>query len=91
METKFTVAEFNKQVCEFRKMMGDKAFWAKPSVKRQQALDGLSMAYMFIHNDDGSLPSQETIDSCAVMLDATVQEYSRRETMLISIGATIGA
>ena len=81
----FTEAEFNQQVYEFRKLMGDKSFWAKPEAKREIAQKALGQAYFFIRETD-----PETINRCAEMLMTTLGEYSRRELLLLEIGANIG-
>lgn len=85
-ETTFTVKEFHEQVLEFRKMFGDKRFWAKSSAQRNTAQEALSFAYLFLEK---STPQAE-INRCASLLTQTLTEYSRREMMMIEHGMEVG-
>ncbi len=84
-EVTFTEKEFNAQVCEFRKLFGDKLFWAKSSEQRDIAVKALGMAYLFLEKSP-----QATVDRCADILQQTLTEYNRRELMLLTIGGNVG-
>jgi hypothetical protein len=83
-EVTFTEAEFNQQVVEFRKLMGEKSFWALPEEKRDLAVKALGHAYFFIREP------QPKIERCADILSQTLEEYNRRHLLLLEIGATVG-
>lgn len=82
METRFTPQEFDQQICEFRKMFGDKSFWALPDAKREKACEALAFCYMHMHLDT----PKEEINRCAMTLETTITEYERRKFMLIKMG-----
>jgi hypothetical protein len=87
MDTTFTPVEFNQQVTEFRKLMGDKSFWALPSEKRGLAQKALGHVYLSLAPGT----SKAEIDRCAEVLKQTFTEYTSREITLLSIGGKIGA
>jgi len=72
-----TIDYFNSEVCQFRKLMGDKAFWTKTPEQRQIAIDGLTYVYLNLSNS-----TQEEINHAAITLDSTLTEYTKRESML---------
>jgi len=86
MDVTFTVKEFNEQVVEFRRMFGDKKFWALPSAKREVAQKALGHAYLFLEPST----SQTDVNICAEHLSNTLTEYNRRELMLLTAGANVG-
>lgn len=77
-----TVAEFNQQVIEFRKLFGDKTFWAKPAPQRNLAIKGFGLAYLFLKPET----PKEDVNRCAEVFQQTMEEYHRRELMLIQMG-----
>lgn len=81
IDTTFTPEEFNQQVCEFRKLMGDKNFWTKPEATREAAKTGFIHSYFFL----GDVTPTEQ-EQCATVLTATLCEYSRREMMFTMLG-----
>lgn len=71
----FTKTEFYQQVLEFRKLFGSPEFWAKPSSQRQLALNGFGHVWL-------NCPDREIDDTYW----ATMNEYTRRESMLVMAG-----
>lgn len=82
-DTYFTEKEFFAQIVEFRKLMGDKRFWEKDIYTRQLAIDGLGHAWLNTRGDNGELPTKEQNDRWAEMHFATIEEYTRRERMVL--------
>lgn len=80
-ETTFTEEEFNQQVCEFRKLMGDKEFWKKPISSRDIAQQALIYSYFNLRHT----LSVEEMERCATVLQSTLTEYAQRATMMESI------
>ncbi len=73
----FTREYFLAQICEFRKAMGEKGFWAKTVEIRDRAVKAISFVYFNTKAKD-----KEEQNFFAMVLDSTMQEYSRRGFML---------
>lgn len=75
----FTEKYFHEEIVRFRQAMGDKTWWARPEEQRDAWISGLALVYLQIQNDDGSNPSHEQIAKWAMIFDATITEYHRRQ------------
>lgn len=81
----YTEKYFCEEINRLRKKMGDRSFWEIEKDKRERYLDGLSLVYLNILNDDFSNPDQTQIDKWASIYGATMDEYRRRE-LFIEVG-----
>jgi 3-deoxy-D-manno-octulosonic acid (KDO) 8-phosphate synthase len=79
----FTEKEFYTEICRFREHLGNSEWWQKPQEIRDACVRGLSFVYFNVVNDDGSLPNKSQIDKWGAIFDATISEYSRRESFMI--------
>lgn len=69
-----THQQFFTEVMEFRKLMGDRAFWAKSIDNRNIAKKALGIAY---------LNTTPIADKIADIYMATMAEYDQREQYLV--------
>ena len=76
----FSEREFLNEICEFRRLFGDKTFWAKPEHIRKRAIDGINYMYFRLE------VSKPVLEKMAGLLTSTLDEYTRRETLLIIHG-----
>lgn len=76
-------AEFLKQeLTDFRALLGQKSFWALSDNQRQGALNGLGIVYLRLHP---TIVGEE-LEKLANAYYSAVDEYTRREVILISSG-----
>jgi hypothetical protein len=75
----FTPQDFFREVLEFRKLMGDVRFWAKSSTERNVAIKALGVVY---------LNTSPASDQVASIFEGTIQEYGKRELLLLKAGKT---
>lgn len=78
-----TIAYFNEEVCRFRQLFGERSFWQKTPEQRQLAVDGLGYVYLNLAHEDGSALTAEETERVAITFDSTMQEYSRREWLVL--------
>ena len=78
-----SVSYFNEEVCAFRKLMGDKSFWAKTPEQRQLAINGLGYVYLNLAHDDGTPLNADETERIAITFDSTMIEYTRREWLVL--------
>jgi hypothetical protein len=84
--TKFTLEYFFSQIVEFRQMFGTKSFWARPIEQREQACFAIGYMFLNLMAEDGSpLAEKQNLHSSQVY-DATMREYSSRESILMLSG-----
>ena len=81
----FTEQYFMEEIHRFRKMLGEKSFWARPEEEQDRLISGLSFCYLNVVNDDGSQPDREKIEKLATVFDCTIREYNRRKTFLVML------
>lgn len=75
----FTPKEFFQQVLHFRELMGDRTFMVDKKHQHQAAIDGLAFTYANLEMDTPA----EDVARCGNVLDATLTEFSRRQSYLI--------
>jgi hypothetical protein len=81
-----TLAYFRQECVTFRKMMGDKSFWAKPIDQRELAQKALGVVYVNLSNEDNSALSEADNQAAINLYEVTMNEYNRRERMLLFDG-----
>jgi len=80
MNAEYTLEYFNSQVCEFRKLFGQKDFWAKPEAHRDLAVKALTFVYLNVKTKN----ADETEQLKSVFKN-TMDEYDRRGTMIFML------
>lgn len=77
-ETEYTLEYFNGQVCEFRKLFGQKDFWSKPETHRDLAVKALTFVYLNVKTK-----SADETEQLKSVFKNTMDEYTRRGTMIL--------
>ncbi len=77
----YTVDYFHEQVCEFREACGSKLFWQKPAEIRALACKAIGFVFMATERKDES-----ENERLAAVYQSAMQNYLRREFMLIMMG-----
>jgi len=82
MNETYSAEFFKKELSDFRALLGQKSFWSLPDNQRQGALKGLGIVYLRLHP---AILGKEA-EKLADWYYSAVDEYTRREILLISSG-----
>lgn len=75
--TEFTIEYFNNEVCEFRKLLGNKKFWDAEEEYRDRAIKALSFVYFNVKTKN-----DEERQLLVFHFKLIMEEYTRRATMV---------
>jgi len=81
-----TLDYFRQEVCAFRKLMGEKTFWAMTADRREAAQKAIGIIYVSLSNLDNSTLSEEDNERAIAIYQSAMDEYNRRETLLLFSG-----
>jgi hypothetical protein len=82
----FSVEYVQQEICRFRGLLGQKTFWELPECNRRGAIAGLTTAYFQM--DFQATPEQ--VERVAMQFESALDEYTRREFLLLTHGLKIG-
>lgn len=78
-----TIPYFYEEICRFRKLMGEKSFWAKSPEQRELAIRGLGYVFLTLTKEDGSALDKKENEETALTFETTMQEYYMRERIIL--------
>jgi hypothetical protein len=81
----FTERYFYDEICNFRELFQSEDWWQLSEDKRDKCVSGLAFIYLNINNADGSKPTEDQLETWAMILSATLSEYDRRKFFRLGV------